>query len=210
MGLLFVALFWLVVFAAIAVILGSVAVAVVNPYLSNDRRKRKQLLTFLTPMVGIASFVGSSVIAIIIISRLLNIDVGFGDSWQAPLPNGYQLVSIDTPDRGNICKDADYRAEGVNGVQQIAVNGDSVIGLAGKQYFLLDTKMGRVTYFPSAMELQSEVGTSDIAFISNNDFYWSVREKPYIIGGVICLLFALSVLFVMWKYGLRYQRKQNK
>ena len=42
------------------------------------------LLTFLTPIVGIASYVGSSVIAMIIISELLNVDIGFGDSWKAP------------------------------------------------------------------------------------------------------------------------------
>ena len=160
------------------------------------------LLTFLTPIVGIASYVGSSVVAMIIISELLNIDLGFGDSWKAPLPNGYQLVSIDMPENGSIYKDADYHTEGVDVVQQIEVIGDSVIGLSGKQYFLLDTKVGKVAYFPSVLELQKRVGKSKIALVSNDDYYWAVREKAYIIGGIICLLFTLSVLFVMWKIGL--------
>jgi hypothetical protein len=202
MGIIFLAI-WLVVFAVIAVVLGMIGVAIVSPFLAKGRRKRKMLLTFLTPIVGIASYVGSSVVAMIIISELLNIDLGFGDSWKAPLPNGYQLVSIDMPDNGSICKDADYRAEGVSGVKQIEVIGDSVIGQADNKYFLLDTKDGKVAYYSSVLELQKRVGKTRIALISNDDYYWTVREKAYIIGGIICLLFTLTVLFVMWKVGLR-------
>lgn len=168
------------------------------------------LLTFLTPIVGIASYVGSSIIAMIIISELLNIDIGFGDSWKAPLPNGYQLISVDMPENGSIYKDSDFRIEGVNGVQQIEVMGDSVIGLASKKYFLLDTKDGKIAYYPSVLELQKKVGKSKIALISNDDYYWAVREKAYIIGGIICLLFTLSVLFVMWKVGLHLFTSKTK
>ena len=209
MGIIFLAI-WLVVFAAIAVVLGMIGVAIVSPFLAKGRRKRKMLLTFLTPILGIASFVGSSVIAMIIISELLNIDLGFGDSWKAPLPNGYQIVSIDMPENGSIHKDADYRVDGVNGVQQIEVIGDTVIGLSGKKYFLLDTKVGKVSYFPSVLELQKRVGKPRIALISNDDYYWTVRENAYIIGGIICLLFTLTVLFVMWKVGLRLFESQIK
>ena len=193
---------WLVIFAVIAAILGVIGVAVVYPFLSKKARKRKMLLTFLTPIVGIASYVGSSVIAMIIISELLNVDIGFGDSWKAPLPNGYQLISVDMPDNGSIYKDDDHRTEGIDGVQQIEVIGDSVIGLSSNKYFLLDTKIHKVTYYPSVFELQKSVRKSNIALISNDDYFWSVREKAYIIGGIICLLFTLSVLFIMWKVGL--------
>ena len=202
MGIIFLAI-WFVFFAAIAVILGMIGVVVVSPFLSKSRKKRKLLLTFLTPLVGIASYVGSSIIAMIIVSELLNIDIGFGDFWKAPLPNDYQLISVDMPENGSIYKDADYRAEGVDGVQQIEVIGDSVIGVAGNKYFLLDTKVGKVTYYPSVLELQKKVGKSKTTLISNDDYYWAVREKAYIIGGIICLLFTLIVLFVMWKVGLR-------
>ena len=201
MGIIFLAI-WLVVFAAIAVVLGMIGVAIVSPFLAKGRRKRKMLLTFLTPIVGIASYVGSSVVAMIIISELLNIDLGFGDSWKAPLPNGYQLVSIDMPDNGSIYKDDDHRIEDIDGVRQIEVIGDSVIGLSSNKYFLLDTKIHKVTYYPSVLELQKRVGKPNIALMSNDDYYWAVREKAYIIGGIICLLFTLSVLFVMWKVGL--------
>lgn len=210
MGLLFLAIIWLVVFAAIAVILGVIGVAVVYPFLSKSRRKRKMLLTFLTPMAGIASYVGSSIIAMIIISELLNVDLGFGDSWKAPLPNGYQLESIDMPENGSIYKDDDFLVKGIDGVQQIEVIGDSVIGLAGNQYFLLDTKDGKVAYYPSVLELQKKVGKPKIALISNDDYYWAVREKAYIIGGIICLLFTLFVLFVMWKVGLHLFESKTK
>lgn len=211
MGIIFVLVIWLVVFAIIAVILGMIAVAVVNPFLSKNKRNRKMLLTFLTPIVGIASYIGSSVIAMIIISGLLSIDIGFGDFWEAPLPNGYHLLSVDIPENGSIYKDYDHRAEGIGGVQQIEVIGDSVIGLSGNKYFLLETKTGKVTYYPSVLELQKRVGKPNIALISNNEYYWAVREKAYIIGGIICLLFTLSVLFIMWKVGLSYHfRVQSK
>ena len=207
MEIIFLAI-WLIVFAAIAVVLGMIGVAIVFPFLAKGRRKRKMLLTFLTPIVVIASYVGSSVVAMIIISELLNIDLGFGDSWKAPLPNGYQLVSIDMPDNGSIYKDADYGAIGVvDGVQRIEVSGDSVIGLSGKKYFLLDTNVGKVAYFPSVLELQKRVGKPKIALISNDDYYWAIREKAYIIGGIICLLFTLTILFVMWKVGLHDKDK---
>ena len=160
------------------------------------------LLTFLTPIVGIAGYVGSSVIAMIVISGLLSVDIGFGDSWKAPLPNGYQLISVDMPDNGSIYKDDDHSTEGIDGVRQIEVIGDTVIGLSSNKYFLLDTKIHKVTYYPSVLELQKRVGKLNIALMSNDDYYWAVREKAYIIGGIICLLFTLSVLFVMWKVGL--------
>ena len=201
MGIIFLVI-WLVIFAVIAAILGVIGVAVIYPFLSKKARKRKMLLTFLTPIIGIASYVGSSVIAMIIISELLNVDIGFGDSWKAPLPNGYQLISVDMPDNGSIYKDDDHRTEGIDGVQQIEVIGDSVIGLSSNKYFLLDTKIHKVTYYPSVFELQKSVRKSNIALISNDDYFWSVREKAYIIGGIICLLFTLSVLFIMWKVGL--------
>ena len=146
--------------------------------------------------------VGSSVIAMIVISGLLSVDIGFGDSWKAPLPNGYQLISVDMPDNGSIYKDDDHSTEGIDGVRQIEVIGDSVIGLSSNKYFLLDTKIHKVTYYPSVLELQKRVGKPNIALMSNDDYYWAVREKAYIIGGIICLLFTLSVLFVMWKVGL--------
>ena len=201
MGIIFLVI-WLVIFTVIAAILGMIGVAVVYPFLSKKTRKRKMLLTFLTPIVGIVSYVGSSVIAMILISELLNVDIGFGDSWKAPLPNGYQLISVDMPDNGSIYKDDDHRTEGIDGVQQIEVIRDSVIGLSSNKYFLLDTKIHKVTYYPSVFELQKSVRKSNIALISNDDYFWSVREKAYIIGAIICLLFTLSVLFVMWKAGL--------
>jgi hypothetical protein len=203
MGIIFLVI-WLVIFAAIAAILGVIGVAVVYPFLSKKARKRKMLLTFLTPIVGIASYVGSSVIAMIIISELLNVDIGFGDSWKTPLPNGYQLISVDVPDNGSIYKDDDHHAESIDGVQQIKVIGDSVIGLSGNKYFLLDTKIHKVTYYPSALKLQNRVGKTNISLTSNDDYYWAVREKAYIIGGIICLLFTLFVLFVLWKVGLSF------
>ena len=210
MGILFVAIIWIVIFAAIALILGLIGVAVVYPFLSESRRKRKMLLTFLTPIVGIASYVGSSIIAMIIISELLNVDLGFGDYWKAPLPNGYQLISVDMPENGSIYTDDYFPVEGVDGVQQIEVIGDSVIGKAGNKYFLLDTKVGKVAYYPSVLELQKRVGKTETTFISNEDYYWAVREKAYIIGGIICLLFTLSVLFVMWKVGLHLYASKTK
>ena len=201
MGIIFLVI-WLVIFTVIAAILGMIGVAVVYPFLSKKTRKRKMLLTFLTPIVGIVSYVGSSVIAMILISELLNVDIGFGDSWKAPLPNGYQLISVDMPDNGSIYKDDDHRIEGIDGVRQLEVIGDSVIGLSNNKYFLLDTKIHKVTYYPSVFELQKGVGKPNIALIFNDDYFWSVREKAYIIGAIICLLFTLSVLFVMWKAGL--------
>jgi len=212
MGLIFLAIIWLGIFAVIAVILGLIGVAVVYPFLSKNRRKRKMLLTFLTPMVGIASYVGSSIIAMILISELLNVDIGFGDYWKAPLPNGYQLISVDMPENGSIYTDNYFPVEGIDGVQvhQIEVIGDSVIGLAGNKYFLLDTKVGKVAYYPSVMELQKRVGKTKIALMSNDDYYWAVREKAYIIGGIICLLFTLIVLFVMWKVGLHKKTSSNQ
>lgn len=205
MGLIFLAIIWLGIFAVIAVILGLIGVAVVYPFLSKSNRKRKLLLTFMTPLVGIASYVGSSIIAMILISELLNVDIGFGDYWKAPLPNGYQLISVDMPENGSIYTDNYFPVEGIDGVRQIEVIGDSVIGQAGNKYFLLDTKDGKVVYYPSVMELQKRVGNTKIAFISNDDYYGAVREKAYIIGGIICLLFTLIVLFVMWKVGLDHR-----
>ena len=202
MGILFVLIVWIAIFAVIAVLLGVIGIAIVYPFLPNERRNRILLLTFLTPSVGIASFIGSSIVAMIILSKLINIDVGFGDYWKTPLPNNYKVESVDISDYGTISKDVDHPTEGIVTVRKINVVGDSVIGLlSDNEYIMLDTRSGKVSNFASLEELQKKVG-ANISLVDISDYYWAVRKNAYIFIGIICLIFTLVLLTFMWKKGL--------
>ena len=91
---------------------------------------------------------------------LLHRDLGLGDTWHAPLPNGYQIMMIDVTDQGWVYNPKTQPgsavgepADAVAGVRNLQVAGRYILGSAdsktfehlGKDtnqvdtYFLMDT-----------------------------------------------------------------------
>jgi hypothetical protein len=99
---------------------------------------------------------------------LLHRDLGLGDTWHAPLPNGYQIMMIDVTDQGWVYNPKTQpgsvvgeREDAVSGVRNVQVAGRYILGATDSQsfehlgqdsnqvdaYFLLDTQLGKQAPF---------------------------------------------------------------
>ena len=128
MGMLFVLIFWAIALIILSLILGLITLPF-SYFLCKKQRKKKMVLSFLTPGIFIGIYTASSLVCMIIIAIILGSDIGIGDSWVVPLKNGYELTSVDTPEYANINSRNDPLKENlIDGITHIQVVGDSVIG----------------------------------------------------------------------------------
>ena len=107
----------------------------------------------------------------------LHRDVGLGDSWSCPLPNGYALLMVDVDDSGSVYNpktQGEYgsvgdRNDAVLGVTQLQISGPNIFGardsrwfgkvdqgVVADHYFLLDTRVGQHTDFDNEEALRAE------------------------------------------------------
>ena len=110
----------------------------------------------------------------IVNATFLHRDVGLGDAWECPLPNGYALLMIDVTDCGWVYNPRTQRSNGVSeqedapyGVRLVQVTGRYVLGgLDSKaddeaphdttrvdSYFIIDAATGKRTNFATYDEL---------------------------------------------------------
>ena len=139
MGILFVLIFWAIALIILSLILGLITLPF-SYFLCKKQRKKKMVLSFLTPGIFIGIYTASSLVCMIIIAIILGSDIGIGDSWAVPLKNGYELTSVDTPEYANINRRNDPLKENlIDGITHIQVVGDSVIGKeADGNYFIFN------------------------------------------------------------------------
>ena len=156
------------------------------------------------------TYCGCSLVSMLIISAILRIDIGFGDCWKGPLPNDYYYLSIDIPEMAYIEKGETSSGPSdiiVDSVSKVAVYGDMVFGLADTKYFALATNSGELSYYDSEEEFIKEFNLRKLDLEDNDTFYWHQRRTAYIIAGVISFLIAIFILFLFWKIGLRFTKK---
>lgn len=100
---------------------------------------------------------------------LLHRDLGLGDTWHAPLANGYQIMMIDVTDQGWVYNPKTQpgsavgeQADAVAGVRNLQVAGRYILGSADSKtfqhldkdtnqvdtYFLMDTQLGQKNTVP--------------------------------------------------------------
>ena len=172
------------------------------PLAGKHKRKRKLTLAFLSPGLSIAILIGCSIITMVVTSVVCDVDLGIGDTWTAPLPNGYEITSIDMPGNGSIQKWEDHSLTTVK-VNQLQVIGDTIIGKYDKNdYFLLDTRTDSVSHFDSMQPLQAYLNGTKIELMENSDFYWQTKRIPYSIGFTIALCCIAIALYLLWRIGL--------
>lgn len=203
MGLGIVLLVWAVVGLVLASggagILGS-ATALLTRGVTNGRRRiivAVSLFPFVCLGWGAAVFVFQAILN----EGVLHRDLGLGDTWHAPLPNGYQIMMIDVTDQGWVYNPKTQpgsavteQDDAVAGVRNAQVAGRYILGAAdsnafehlGKEssqadtYFLLDTRLGKQTKFQNydalrrgALELGIEPNLQPInAVYSKFRFSW--------------------------------------
>ena len=104
MGILFVLIVYGIALS-IAASVAAVTFGATSYYLtrrSGPERKRAILASIIFPFACVV-FAGARFVAYAITSYgVFHWDPGLGDSWEAPLPNGYALMMIDTTDQGTV------------------------------------------------------------------------------------------------------------
>ena len=202
MFVIFGMLIWACVSIALAIVLGLLGVLIALPLAGKHKRKRKLTLAFLSPGLAIAILIGCSIVTMIVTSVICDVDLGIGDAWSAPLPNGYKITSIDMPGNGSIQKWEDHSLTNVN-VNQLQVIGDTIIGKYDKNdYFLLDTRTDSISHYYNIESLQTRLNGPKIELIENSDFYWQTKRVPYSIGFTIALCCIAIALYLLWRIGL--------
>ena len=203
MGMLFVLILWAIVLIVLSLILGLITLPF-SYFLCKRQRKRKMVLSFLTPGVFIGVYAVSSFVCMIIIAIILGSDIGIGDGWAMPLKNGYELTSVDTPEYANINRRNDPECL-IDGITHIQVVGDSVIGKeADGNYFIFNLQNGDKEDNLSYQNLTIKMKSRPITLVNNNTYYWEQREVPYIIAGIFCLLITILAIKTFWRIGLIY------
>jgi hypothetical protein len=170
MGLGIVLIFWVIAGVVVAVV-GALVIGAATAFLTRRVQDRRRVILtasffpFLCLAWGGAVFVFQAVIN----EGVLNRDVGLGDTWHCPLPNGYSLIMIDVTDHGWVYNPKTQGPGGAVGEQEdsvadvrlVQLSGTYLLGGAGgssfeetestgvqlNSYFLLDTRTGKRTNF---------------------------------------------------------------
>ena len=205
MGMLFVLILWAIALIILSLILGLITLPF-SYFLCKKQRKKKMVLSFLTPGIFIGIYTASSFVCMIIIAIILGSDIGIGDSWVVPLKNGYELTSVDTPEYANINRRNDLLKENlIEGITHTQVVGDSVIGKrADGNYFIFNLQNGDKEDNLSYQNLTIKMKSRPITLVNNNTYYWEQRKVPYIIAGIFCLLITILAIKTFWRIGLIY------
>src|SRR5215471_16608614 len=170
MGLGLVLLFWVVAGTFVAAI-GAVTLGCVTAMLTRgvtNGRRNVIIAASLFPLVCLGWGGVVFVFQAVVNEALLHRDLGLGDTWHAPLPNGYRIMMIDVTDQGWVYNPktqpsgvVSQREDAVAGVRNVQVVGRYILGgidsksfeHLGKDinqvdaYFLLDTQLGKQTPF---------------------------------------------------------------
>ncbi|MBS1805191.1 MAG: hypothetical protein JST28_17665 [Acidobacteria bacterium] len=166
---------------------------------------------------------------------LLNRDLGAGDTWHAPLPNGYQVLMIDVTDQGWVYnpksqKDSIVvtREDSVSGVRELEVADRYILGGTDSKafeqlgkgkgqvdgYFILDTDIGKRTEFQSYDSLRQnalQIGI-DPHLQPINDVYSKYRFSWFdVFAGLVFILppIAAVVLLGVWIVRIRRRREMT-
>jgi hypothetical protein len=179
MGLGFVLLFWAAVGVSLAA-LGAAMFGCMAAFFTRvvtTGRRRLVIVASLFPFLclgwGGAVFVFQAVVN----ESFFHRDLGIGDTWHAPLPNGYHILMIDVTDQGWVYNPKTQqssavfeREDAVPGVRQLQVTDRYILGAADTKsfdhlgtntdqvdsYFILDTQVAKRTEFKDFYVLQQQ------------------------------------------------------
>jgi hypothetical protein len=235
MGIVFVLLFWAVVGVVLATfgaaIFGCLA-AVLTRSITRGRR-RVVVVASLFPFMCLGWGGAVLVFQAVVNESFLDRDLGIGDTWHTPLPNGYHILMIDVTDQGWVYNPKTQqssavveREDAVAGVRQLQVADRYILGAADTKffdhlgtntdqagsYFILDTQLGKRTQFKDFYALQQRARAVGVepklqpidAVYSSFRFSW--------FDVLVGLLFVVApafgiVLLVLWVVRLRRNRQ---
>lgn len=178
MGLGIVLIFWAVVGAVVASV-AALTLAGTTSLLTRQvpaGRRKAIFAAAIFPFICLGWGAGVFVFQAVVNEFVLDRDLGIGDTWHAPLPNGYQIMMIDVTDQGWIYNPKTQPGSGVGeredavaGVRKVQVAGQYILGGTDSKsfehlgqenqnvdgFFILDTNAGRQTKFQTYDALRS-------------------------------------------------------
>jgi hypothetical protein len=156
-------------------------------------------------------------------SELLHRDIGIGDNWYAPLPNGYQISFVDVTDQGTV--EVAGGGSGINGVRLLQVYGPYLFGGTDTHsfehfgsntneidsYFVLDTHTRRLTTEPDLSALTAAAGRLGVSLRLEPVYtvYSRYRFSWFdVVAGCMLVLPPLAALVALgiWVFRLRRNR----
>jgi hypothetical protein len=179
MGIGIVLLFWAVVGAILACV-GALVLGGATYLLTRGAKnqRRRVILSAAVLPFGCLGWAGAVFFFQAVVNEFaLHRDVGLGDTWKCPLPDGYALLMIDEMDQGWVYNPktqpdglgVSEQEDAVSGVRFLQLSGPYVLGgldskayqLASEDdridyYFLLDTKAGSHETYPNYEVLRSK------------------------------------------------------
>ena len=145
MGLVFVLFFYAIALTIVAslsaILLGFLAYVVTRKV--GSKRRVAILVSAIFPF-GCVVFAGVWFAVYAVVNGVaFHRDPGLGDSWETPLPNGYELLMIDTTGQGTVYNPKTQPIQGsvsssydaVFGVRRLQVSGDLIFGARDSGYF---------------------------------------------------------------------------
>jgi hypothetical protein len=177
MGIGFVLLLWLFIGLVLACVSAGTFAATAAFFTRGAQRGRKRLLlaASLFPFASLAWIALMFAFQAAVNEGILHRDPGLGDTWHCPLPNGYQILMIDTTDQGFVYNPKTQIGDGVS-ERDDSIGGISLLQVAGRyvlggydtrpleeshqgdpkvdSYFLLDTQLGKHNRFSSYADLE--------------------------------------------------------
>jgi hypothetical protein len=145
----------------------------------------------------------------------LHRDIGLGDSYYCPLPNGYSLLMIDVDDQGTVYNPKTQDANGsvgdqsdaVSGVTKLQISGSTIFGASDSRsyehfgqsasldrYFLLDTRIGKHADFSNEDALRAEASKSGITLKLEPIFKVYKRYRYTWFDGVTVMLLIVPTI----------------
>ena len=177
MGLFVVLIFW----AVAGLVLGAIssgALAAITAFLTRGIAQGRRKLIVAAALLPFACLAWAGTIFIfqaVVNEELRHRDVGLGDGWYTPLPNGYLVSFIDVTDQGSICpvvpkQEGCANSPSVSGVRSLQVTDPYLLGATDSQwfqhlgeqtstvdqYFVLNTRDGRKTVLTSLDQLKAK------------------------------------------------------
>jgi len=238
MGPLFILAFWALV-ATVGSVVGGLVLAGLVALLTRgvtNGRKRAITIAGLLPAAGFV-YLFCFVMAFSIWSALRGgRDMGWGDSWEAPILGNYSLMMIDVTDHATIYNRI-HRSEDslqygpdtrdvVADVRRLEVCAPYLIGAAGPddfghegspspedRFFILDTRSNTRTDYASLSELEHAAKALNLPFALQtvDAVYENARYTwPDLIPLIIFALPALGVALVLIYALLRLRAKRDK
>ena len=145
MGILFVLVFWGAAGTALAVV-GAVVARSAAAFLTRGVKEgsaRAIKAATLFPFACLAWAVVVFLCQGFVNETVFHRDIGLGDSWHCPLPNGYALLLMDKPDFGTVYNPKTQTSEdsvvdqedAPSGVRVLQVTGPYIFGGSDSKYF---------------------------------------------------------------------------